>query len=392
VQGGFETVGERHARMTDAAILPRAVLHERVRAFIDQAVRGDLAAGSFDELGLQIARYQADRVGPYQRLLAARQCDVGRATALSDLPAVPTDAFRLTRIAAHAEDDDVAVFRTSGTTAAQRGTHAMSTTATYETAALAWGRWALLADDPGRATAIVLADGADRHSSLGFMLRLFADRFADDAHFVVQNASGDGVLRIDVDGVRRSVAAARTRGGPAIVMGTSFAFVHLIDGLAAECLDLPPASRIMHTGGFKGRSREVAPAELVAAIARAFAVDERVVVGEYGMTELSSQLYEGTLRAKLGMPTPADRRGVFVPPPWLRVVAVDVETLAPVQPGEVGILRMEDLANVDSAVAVQTADLGRVTGGTVELIGRVPGAPLRGCSLAMDDLLREPGV
>jgi hypothetical protein len=173
-------------------------------------------------------------------------------------------------------------------------------------------------------------------------------------------------------------------------MGTSFAFLHLIDGLGGQRLDLPGSSRVMHTGGFKGRSREVAPADLIEAIAHGFGVDERAVVGEYGMTELSSQLYEGTLRAMHGRPTLSDRHGVYVPPPWMRVVAVDAETLAPTLPGQIGILRVEDLANVDSAVAIQTADLGRIVGGGVELIGRAPGATLRGCSLAMDDLLSEP--
>src|SRR5262249_26293027 len=150
---------------------------------------------------------------------------------------------------------------------------------------------------------------------------------------------------------------------------------------------LPEGSRAMHTGGFKGRSREVAPHELRAAMASTFGIATQCVVGEYGMTELSSQLYEGTLRASAGLPTPATRHGVFVPPPWLRVAAVDPETLAPVPAGEVGILRFEDLANVDSALAVQTADRGRLVDGGVELLGRLPGAPPRGCSLVVAELL-----
>jgi acyl-CoA synthetase (AMP-forming)/AMP-acid ligase II len=377
--------------MTGAGISPRGVLHDKVRAFIDRAMHTGVGDEAFDALGIEIARYQAERIDPYRRLLFARRCDVGSARSLRDLPAMPTDAFKLARIAAHAENDDAAVFLTSGTTGMHRGTHAMATTATYEKAALAWGRWALVTDAPRAATAIVLADPADPGSSLGFMLRLFGERFAEETHFVVGRGGDGPALRVDLSAVRRAVAAAARRAGPAIVMGTSFAFVHLIDGLAGERIDLPRASRIMHTGGLKGRSREIARADLVAAIARVFGVDERVIVGEYGMTELSSQLYEGTLRAALGSPTPVDRHGVFIPPPWMRVVAVDAETLAPVLSGEVGILRIEDLANVDSAVVVQTADLGRIAAGGVELVGRAPGAPPRGCSLAMDDLSSESG-
>jgi hypothetical protein len=143
----------------------------------------------------------------------------------------------------------------------------------------------------------------------------------------------------------------------------------------------------MHTGGFKGRSREVHSDELRSAIARAFGLAEAFVVGEYGMTELSSQLYEGTLRSALGLPVASSRHGVFLPPPWVRVAPVDEETLEPVGEGEVGILRIEDLANVDSAVAVQTVDLGRLLHGGVELLGRRAGAPSRGCSILADELL-----
>jgi hypothetical protein len=228
-------------------------------------------------------------------------------------------------------------------------------------------------------TAVILGPAADPHSSLGFMLDRFAQTFAARAHRVelAQGAS------FDLARVRDACSAE----GPVVVMGTSFAFVHLLDALGGDRIALPAQSRVMHTGGYKGRSREVAPAVLRRDIAAAFALDAGDVVGEYGMTELSSQLYEGTLRARRELATPRSEHGTFIAPPWLRVVAADPETLAPREDGQPGILRFEDLANVDSAVAIQTADLGRCRDGTVELLGRTPGAPPRGCSLAIEELL-----
>jgi hypothetical protein len=119
-------------------------------------------------------------------------------------------------------------------------------------------------------------------------------------------------------------------------------------------------------------------------VARAFCLDERSVVSEYGMTELSSQFYEQTAV------DPAARPGVYREPPWARVVPVHPETLAPVATGEVGIARIEDLLNVDSAFAVLTADRVRRVEGGFELLGRAPGAPPRGCSLAIDEMLSAP--
>ena len=92
-------------------------------------------------------------------------------------------------------------------------------------------------------------------------------------------------------------------------------------------------------------------------------------MAEYGMTELSSQFWEATLVDERA------RHGVYVEPPWARVVPVDPESLAPVPEGGVGIARIEDLANVDSAFAVLTQDRVRRVEGGFELLGRSPGAP-----------------
>ena len=71
----------------------------------------------------------------------------------------------------------------------------------------------------------------------------------------------------------------------------------------------------------------------------------------------------------------------------MRVTAVDPITLAALPDGEIGIARLVDLANVDSAVAIQTADRVRVAGDGVALLGRAPGATPRGCSIAIDEML-----
>jgi hypothetical protein len=138
----------------------------------------------------------------------------------------------------------------------------------------------------------------------------------------------------------------------------------------------------MQTGGFKGKSREVEPAKLRSDIARVFKVDPRAIISEYGMTELSSQFYERTLFDVAAPP------GVYAEPPWARVVPVDAETLEPVKDGEIGIAKIVDLMNVDSAVAVLASDrVRRVDTASFELLGRAPGAPPRGCSIAIDELL-----
>jgi hypothetical protein len=247
----------------------------------------------------------------------------------------------------------------------------------------------MLWPDRDRLRALVLAPSATESpdSSLSFMLDRFAAHLGGQASFHVR--AGE----LDVAGFARASAEARRSGDPTLVLGTSFAWVHLLDAAAGDDLSLPLGSRAMLTGGFKGRSREVSPAELRRAIAGALRIPESHVIGEYGMTELSSQLYEGTLAATIGgdrcgvATSEAIAHGVYFAPPWVRVTAVDPSTLMAQNPGLVGIARIVDLANVDSAVAIQTSDLVHMRGGGVALLGRAPGAPPRGCSIAMDEML-----
>jgi hypothetical protein len=358
-----------------------------VRAFVASSLRGE-ATEPFDPLALALARFQARHIPALARLARARGVDLGAARAAAAIPAVPCDVFRLSRIAVHPASCDVATFRTSGTSAgvAARGEHPLRTTETYEMAAVGWAPrflWPDRADLAAWVLAPPISEQPD--SSLGFMLDRFAHGFEPRPSFLV-HAADDGHAAIDLDGVARAAVRAREAGWPVIVLATSFALVHLLDQAGGLDLRLPPWSRVMQTGGFKGRSREVAPDDLRRRVGEAFGVREDLVVGEYGMTELSSQLYEGTLAAALGV-GPAARHGVYFAPPWVRVDAVDPVSLEPLPAGEVGIARIVDLANVDSAVAIQTADRVRIAEGGVELFGRLPGAAPRGCSLAVDEML-----
>jgi hypothetical protein len=345
-------------------------LHARARAFVRAFEAGAAVPEPFDALACDLARHQAAHVEGYARLCRARGVDPASFTRASDAPAVPTDAFKLARVATFQPSETRATFRTSGTTIGDRGTHEMRDVATYDAAALAFGRWALARDLPVRPPIFVIGPPPEEapDSSLTHMLALFAREIGDGAFYI-----RDGT--IDLASLSERLA---TLASPALVLGTSFAFVHLIDALDGTTLPLPRESRIMQTGGFKGRSREVSAAELRAAIARTFDADEARIVSEYGMTELSSQFYDS-----------AFHHGCFVSPPWARVVPVDPVTLDPVPEGEIGIARIEDLMNVDSAFAIVAADrVRRLPDGTFELMGRAPGAPPRGCSIAIDEILR----
>jgi Acyl-protein synthetase, LuxE len=350
-------------------------LHDRVRHF---ALTGQ---GNFEELALSIFRFQARHSPGARRLLAARG---KKLDSVDDIPAVPCDAFRLTRVAVHPPELDIVRFVTSGTTGEARGVHVMRTTRTYRELSLAFGQAALCSDGRARRSVVALAPSpaAAPHSSLGFMMAKMMQRFTGRVSADCWLIGDDG---IDVAGLQRAAELALERGESLLVLSTAFALVALLERLADQRLEVPRDTVIMQTGGFKGRTRELEPETLRHAVARAFGVEPERVIGEYGMTELTSQLYEGSLPGGSLSGPP----GIYLEPPWLRVVPVDPATLVPVTEGEPGIARIVDLGNVDSAVAVVTADRVLRKSGGIELLGRSPGAPPRGCSLAVEMLLSD---
>lgn len=365
------------------------VLHERVQRFAR-----DPASDSFAGLALDIARFQLDASEGFRRLVRARGASL---EALDDIPPVPSDAFRLTRVAAFGPEHDAVRFFTSGTTGAERGTHAMRRTDTYERLSLLFGRQALLAP---QATALVVAlappPTTPPSSSLGYMMARFMEAFDGEPFDASEHgAPGASPARwllaengVNLAGLEQAARTAAHSRRPLLVLGTAFALVRLLDDLAGARLPLPAGSLVMQTGGFKGRTREVSMEELREGVTFAFQLGQRRVVGEYGMTELTSQLYEGVVReSALAARHPDAAAGVYFEPHWLRVTPVDPVSLLPVPDGEAGLARFIDVGNVDSAVSVVTQDLVRRFGGGIQLLGRQAGAPARGCSLAIEALL-----
>lgn len=178
----------------------------------------------------------------------------------------------------------------------------------------------------------------------------------------------DGSWQLDFAAVTEVLARVCASGQPALVLGTAFSFVQLLDYLGERdtSFELPAESRVMETGGYKGRSRALPKEELFARISRHLGVMPTNIISEYGMSELSSQAY--------AVPH-------FHFPPWARAQIVSPETGREVIEGETGLIRVFDLANVASVLAVQTEDLGIRRGHGFELLGRAALSEPRGCSL-----------
>lgn len=377
--------GERKLERSEA-------LHARARAFVDAFEKSAPSPEPLDALACEIARFQADFVPGFARLVKARGLDPATWARADEIPAVPTDAFKHARVSAFSESETPTTFRTSGTTIGARGEHPFRTLATYDRGALAFGRRSLTHGPGTFSRAVVLGPSPKElpDSSLTHMIDLFAHELTFNFTAKTTYFISDGV--IDLETLDEITARALVAGeGPFLVLGTSFAMVHFLDALGEAQFRLPPKSRVMQTGGFKGKSREVDSKKLRRDLSRAFCIAEADIIAEYGMTELSSQFYEQTSAGETGAghALHGAAHGIYAEPPWARVTPVDPDTLLPVSEGEIGIARIVDLANVDSAVVVLAADRVRRKAGGFELLGRAAGSPPRGCSITIEEMMDD---
>jgi len=104
------------------------------------------------------------------------------------------------------------------------------------------------------------------------------------------------------------------------------------------------------------------------------------------MSELSSQAYDAVVAGVEREAGGSD--GTFHFPPWARAQLVSPETGREAAEGETGLIRVFDLANVFSVMAIQTEDLAVRHGDGFELIGRSPLVEPRG--LLVDVQRRNP--
>jgi hypothetical protein len=332
----------------------------------------------FSECALGAFRHQYASCAPYRALCDQRGVTPDRVGDWEEIPAVPATAFKYFDFVSAPSGEPEAVFQTSGTTrgAGVRGRHVVPRLSLYRASLLEPFRSALLPDVERIRFLSLVPDPAEvPDSSLSFMVGAAADEFATACDWLV-DAEGRWS-----SGVEASVQAMRAASEPVLILGTALAFVHLLEREDDLLVALPEGSRVMETGGFKGARRSVPRAELYDGISSRVGVPVERIVNEYGMTELLSQMYEPVFEEG-----PA-AQGQHVAPPWLRVRALDPNTLECVPEGEEGILAFFDLANLGSLCHVLTEDIGSVEDGRLRLRGRAAGSEPRGCSRAMDDLM-----
>jgi hypothetical protein len=355
------------SRQTSAVIKPRDFSWPAIRRAWIAELLDPLPGPRWDELAHELFAWQFARVPPFRRLCSGHGISPATLLSCRDIPAMPQQLFKRAKLFAHGDATPDAIYETSGTTTGQPGRQYLLRTDIYKAVSVEGARRAGFFDGAPDLHFIAPSPREAPHSSLSAMFGFWNRAAAHGRGHYAMNTEHFASLRRELSRARRPLA----------LCGTAFGFVNFLDALPGE-LPLPRGSRLLETGGFKGRAREIPKPELYAQLAKFFRVPDGAIWNEYGMSELSSQAYaHGT-------------DGRHLTPPWARVLVVDPATGREVPIGRQGLVRWFDLANVDSVLALQTLDRAERTAQGFRLIGRLPRTEPRGCSLGAEDLLAEP--
>lgn len=349
----------------------------------------------FGELALRLFAYQVQAIPAYGAFVRTQLGDPANVQDWRQIPLVPVTAFKFAQLhTADAADRPALSMETSGTSDGQPGRVCLLDTALYDASLHAAFRHFVLPDvrrDQRFRCLSLVPKREDRpQSSLGYMVRRLASRWDDGKgteHLLPADAP-DGLPGLNVERLAQALHRAVRDGVPALIFATTLALEAVIrQWPQGQTLELPAGSRLMDTGGPKGRVLTADREAQHAFVQAHWGLPASHVVGELGMTELCSQRYEPHLQTSLLHGTAGQLRG-YAAPPWLRSVVVDPATRAPLGPNQTGMVGHIDLANLDTCAFVMTADLGALdSAGCLQLAGRIPGSEWRGCGLDAEQVL-----
>jgi hypothetical protein len=349
-------------------------LFSSLRSFMSQSLAPGFAAADeeFNRLALELFTFQREAVPIYRELCEHRNASPKTIRSWDQIPTLPTSAFKEYEVSSIPAGERTRAFHSSGTTAhvPSRHFHNAESLSIYEASLLPWFQRHFFAMQPAPMKLLFLTPETAPHSSLVHMFTTVRRHFGTPDSAFAGRVGPDASWTLDLDQTLSAVREAIGENKPLGLLGTAFSFVGLLDHLqsAGKRFALPKGSRVMETGGYKGRTRTLPKAQLHSLIFKFLHVPPVQVLGEYGMSELSSQAY-------------AHADGVFRFPPWSRARVVSPESGKEVRHGERGLLRVFDLANIASVMAIQTEDLAVRCGDGFELLGRAAFAESRGCSL-----------
>ncbi|HIG26256.1 MAG TPA: hypothetical protein EYQ50_00050 [Verrucomicrobiales bacterium] len=361
------------------------------------ALNPEHTESTFTQLALELFNYQFERNFAYQAFCKRSGKTPASVSRWQEIPAVSTVGFKEVPLTTLSDQERSHCFKSSGTGNGLRSKHYHDCESLHlhSKSVLFWFMKHLLnAFDNGineegdktttRPVILSLTPSLmdSSESSLVYMIDQVMQRLGDPESVYLGKTDSNGDWAINFELLQTTLQkkiSGHTK--PILMIGTAFNFVHLLENWTSRGIrvQLPRFSRIMETGGYKGRSRAIEKQELLQWIENRIGVRELDIISEYGMSELSSQGYNGI--AGMQKSRSSRNQDYFQFPHWTRVQIISPETGLECVRGETGLIRILDLANIKSVSMIETQDLGEIGDNGLILHGRRSEAEPKGCSL-----------
>jgi|SRR5215217_2125417 len=314
-----------------------------------------VTATGFEKLALNLFRFQYDNNDVYRSYCNVLKINAGAVNSLLQIPFLPISFFKSHNVNCGINSIAGIYFESSGTTGMQPSRHFVPDITLYEQSfrrifAQFYGNvqdYCILG---------LLPSYLERqHSSLVYMVH---DLVRESGH------PKSGFYLYDFEKLAQTLTDLEATHQNTLLFGVTYALVDF-----AESHPMPlQYTKIIETGGMKGRKQELLRQEVHEVLKKSFFM--HAIHSEYGMTELLSQAY-------------ALKNGLFQTPAWMKVlIREEDDPLSLTAGAATGGINIVDLANMYSCAFIATEDVGRLhANGDFEVLGRLDHAEIRGCSL-----------
>lgn len=308
----------------------------------------------FEELSLELFRWQAKEVSVYKAYLDALRITPEKIDRIAQIPFLPLIFFKTHKVSCYEQRPAAHIFESSGTGSTSRAKHYIYDADFAEKIAqkhfcAQYGRL-----EKYRILALLPSYLERKNASLVFMVQ----------HLMKKAGNASGFFLHNFDELKATLAQTPAEGVQTLLLGVTFALLDFAQYHPdlSNCL-------LIETGGMKGRGKEKIRAEVHDILKKQCRIKR--IDSEYGMTELTSQAY-------------AIGNEIFRPPPWMRLLVRDVTDPFTRQSEGRGGINIIDLANIESCAFLETQDTGVVyPDHSFRILGRLDHTDLRGCNLML---------
>ena len=324
-----------------------------------------LQTQNFDDLALEIFRFQAQHNSVYQQYLQYLNVQADTIKTIEQIPFLPIEFFK-TQTVVTGDNPIKTIFESSGTTGQNTSRHHVADPDFYlEVAEQIFEKfYGKLADF--QILALLPSYLERTNSSLVYMVEHFIKKsnnpnsgfFLNDYEKLAKVLKGDRskeMGEMETTNSEHPTSNPKPRTSKTLLIGVTFGLLDFVESgtagvpAAGVPIDLSFLKDrndliVMETGGMKGRRKELLREEVHEILTKAFHVDS--IHSEYGMTELLSQGY-------------SSGEGIFDLPVSMKILFRDVnDPFSYVNNARSGGINVIDLANIDSCCFIETKDLG----------------------------------